>query len=107
MKNEGNVLAFVISSGHAKSFSICIILGSGFGSFCHVGVREESFRNTFFFFLMALPMAYGSFQDRDRIGAAAVTYTAAAAVLNSLTHCASQGMELALLQLPGPLHSDP
>ena len=41
----------------------------------------------FFFSFRAIPMAYGSSQARDWIWATAMTYTAAAANSDPLTHC--------------------
>ena len=41
-----------------------------------------------FFNFMAMPVAHGSSRVRDWIWAAAVTYAAAVAVLDPLTHCA-------------------
>ena len=57
----------------------------------------------FFFFNMAALLAYGSSQARDGIQAAAVTYTTAAAMSDTLTHCARPGIkpECCLLN---PLH---
>ena len=42
---------------------------------------------SFFFVFMAAPIAYGSFWAWDWVLAAAVTYTAAVAMLDPLTHC--------------------
>ena len=55
---------------------------------------------------MATLMAYESSQARDWIWAAAVTYTAAVATPDPLTHCTRLGMEPAPLQQPEPLQSD-
>ena len=43
--------------------------------------------------VMAPPMAYGNSQDKDQMGAAAVTHATAAAMLGPLSHCSRPGIE--------------
>lgn len=47
---------------------------------------------------MAAPESYGGSLGRNGIQAAGATYTAAAAMLDSLTHCAGQGIQPTPLQ---------
>ena len=55
---------------------------------------------------MAAATAYGSSQARDWFQAAVVTYAAAAATLDPLTHYTGPGMEPLPLQQPEQLQSD-
>ena len=53
----------------------------------------------FFFFLFQPPHSIWSSQARDQIQAAVVTYAAAVAMLDLLTHCAGLGIKPAVLAL--------
>ena len=53
-----------------------------------ISAKQQRFMLYFFFFLTAAPAAYWSAGARDWIWAAAVTYAAAVATLNFLTHSA-------------------
>ena len=64
------------------------------------------FLHCFCFFLMAVPMAYGSSQTRGWIWASAMTYAATAAMLDPLTYCAQLGIELEPPWGPEPWQSD-
>lgn len=59
----------------------------------------------FSFFLMSTPGAYGSFQARDLIRAAATTHAAASAMLDPLTHYVCLGLNLCLCSAPKQLQS--
>ena len=60
----------------------------------------------YLFILVTTPMAYENSQTRDQIQAIAVTYPAAVAMPNPLTHCTGLGTELVLPQGTEPLQSD-
>ena len=47
----------------------------------------------YYYFLMAIPVAYENSQARDGMGAAIITYAPALVTRNPLSHCVGLGIE--------------